>query len=102
MAFAGGYGLELDLKKVPGKGFDRNDFVLFSESNSRFLLEVAEKEKKDFEALMKGKVCVQIGKVTREEKLLIHGLDGSVVVDASLSSLIDSWKKTLSSEAQPS
>ncbi len=101
MAFAGGYGLELDLRKAPGKDLTRNDFVLFSESNSRFLIEVADKEKKDFEALMKGKSCVQVGKVTKEEKLLIHGLNGAVVVDASLSCLMSSWKKTLSSEAQP-
>ena len=40
MAFAGGYGLEIDLSKVPGKELTRNDFVLFSESNSRFLIEV--------------------------------------------------------------
>ncbi len=38
MAFAGGYGLDLDLSKVPGKELERNDFVLFSESNSRFLI----------------------------------------------------------------
>ena len=55
MAFAGGYGLEIDLGKVPRKELERNDFVLFSESNSRFLLEVAENDRRKFEALMKGK-----------------------------------------------
>jgi phosphoribosylformylglycinamidine synthase II len=101
MAFAGGYGLELDLSKVPGKELVRNDFVLFSESNSRFLVEVAEADRMDFEDLMKGKVCAQIGKVTKEATLHIHGLNGKVVVDASLDELRHSWKKTLSSEVQP-
>ncbi len=67
MAFAGGYGLEIDLLKVSGKELTRNDFVLFSESNSRFLIEVAEADRGDFETLMKGKNCAQIGKVTKRE-----------------------------------
>lgn len=99
MAFAGGYGLELDLGKVPGKSLERSDFVLFSESNSRFLVEVSEKDRQEFEALMKGKICAKIGKVTKDEKLLIHGLNQKIVVDASLAKLRRSWKKTLSGES---
>jgi phosphoribosylformylglycinamidine synthase len=98
MAFAGGYGLELDLGKVPGKALERNDFVLFSESNSRLLIEVAEKDRKEFEALMKGKNCAKIGRVTEDKKLLIHGLNQTIVVDASLAELRRSWKRTLSGE----
>jgi phosphoribosylformylglycinamidine synthase len=99
MAFAGGYGLELDLGKVPGKALERNDFVLFSESNSRFLIEVSETDRQEFEALMKGKSCAQIGKVTKDQKLLIHGLNQKIVVDASLAELRHGWKKTLSGES---
>jgi phosphoribosylformylglycinamidine synthase len=97
MALAGGYGMELNLKKVPSKALNRNDFLLFSESNSRFLIEVPEKAKNDFEAVMKGKVCAEIGRVTKNPKLTVHGLDGTVVVDASLTALRQSWKETLSS-----
>jgi phosphoribosylformylglycinamidine synthase len=99
MAFAGGYGLELDLGKVPGNGLERNDFVLFSESNSRFLIEVSETDRPEFEALMKGKSCARIGKVTKDQKLVIHGLNQKIVVDASLAELRCSWKKTLSGES---
>jgi phosphoribosylformylglycinamidine synthase len=99
MAFASGFGLEIDLCKVPRRDVERSDFALFSESNSRFLIEVAEADKAEFEALMKGKGCAKIGIVTEEEKLLIHGLDGKVAVDASLAELRKSWKKTLSREA---
>jgi phosphoribosylformylglycinamidine synthase len=97
MALAGGYGMELNLKKVPSKALNRNDFLLFSESNSRFLIEVPEKAKNDFEAVMKGKVCAEIGKVTKNPKLTVHGLGGTVVVDASLTALRRRWKETLSS-----
>ena len=82
MAFAGGLRLRNWIcSKVPGKELARNDFVLFSESNSRFLIEVAEADREDFEDLMKGKNCALIGKVTQEQKLLVQGLNGKVVVD---------------------
>jgi phosphoribosylformylglycinamidine (FGAM) synthase-like enzyme len=74
---------------------------LFSESNSRFLIEVAESDKEDFETLMKGKNCALIGKVTKEPKLLIVGLNGKSAIDASLESLRRSWKKTLNQEETP-
>ncbi len=97
MAFAGGYGLELDLQKVPGKDLTRSDFVLFSESNSRFLIEIAKKDKATFEGLMKKK-CALIGMVTKEQKILIFGLNGKVVVDAPLEKLRRNWKMTFSPE----
>ncbi len=95
MAFSGGYGIELDLRKVPRKTIERDDFVLFSESNSRFLLEVADKDRHDLQALMKGKTYARIGTVTRTPRLRIRGLDGKVVLDASISDLRASWKQTL-------
>jgi phosphoribosylformylglycinamidine synthase II len=100
MAFAGGLGLELDLRKVPGKELTRNDFVLFSESNSRFLIEIAPTDRMEFEMLMKGSYAL-LGKVTREQKLVVYGLDGKVAVDASLEKLRRSWKGTLSPEEAP-
>jgi phosphoribosylformylglycinamidine synthase II len=98
MAFAGGFGLEFDLQKVPVKGVNRNDFLLFSESNSRFLIEITEQDRDEFEKLMHGKNCVQIGKVIQEPKLSVKGLDGKIVVDAPLDKLRQSWKKTLNPE----
>jgi phosphoribosylformylglycinamidine synthase subunit PurSL len=74
--------------------------VLFSESNSRFLIEVAEADREDFEDLMKGKNCALIGKVIKEQKMIASGLDGKVVVDASLQTLRHSWKKTLNPEVE--
>jgi phosphoribosylformylglycinamidine synthase II len=98
MAFASGYGLEIDLQKVPGKELTRNDFVLFSESNSRLLIEVAEVDRAEFEKLMKGKNCVLVGKVTKEPQLKIKGLKGKVAIDASIDKLRHSWKKTFNPE----
>ena len=98
MTMAGGYGAELDLRKVQGEALNRDDFALFAESNSRFLVEVAEKDRQAFEVLTKWKGSSAIGKVTKNQRLLINGLRGSVVVDATLADLRASWKRTLSSE----
>jgi phosphoribosylformylglycinamidine synthase len=96
MAFAGGYGIELDLGKVPFKGLNRDDFVLFSESNSRFFVEISRKTKEEFETVLKGRVFAEIGRVTKSPQLRIRGLSGKVVVDVSLNDLMASWRRTLS------
>ncbi|MEM2093421.1 MAG: phosphoribosylformylglycinamidine synthase subunit PurL [Candidatus Bathyarchaeia archaeon] len=96
MAFSGGYGLELDLQLTPRENLERNDLTLFSESNSRFLVEVPEKCRADFEAIMRGCIYAEIGQVTRDPRLCVYGLDGNVVVDAALQELRSCWKKTLS------
>jgi len=99
MAFAGGYGIEFDLCNVPSGELNRDDILLFSESNSRFLVEVSGKAKERFELLMRGKEFAEIGKVTRSPRLCVKGLHNEVVVDVSLNDLMASWKRTLSKGA---
>ena len=94
MAFAGGYGIELDLRKVPSRKLKRDDFLLFSESNSRFLVEVAGGARERFETVMRDRVFAEIGRVTKSAKLYVTGLAGDVVVDVSLSELMASWMRT--------
>ena len=75
MAFAGGLGAEIHLKKVPlGEPVERDDFILFSESNSRFIVEVPRRHQKRFEETINGSSFAHIGRVTRAERLEIHGL----------------------------
>jgi phosphoribosylformylglycinamidine synthase len=98
MAFASNIGLTLDLKAIPNKTIARNDFLLFSESNSRLLIEVSPKDRYAFETLMKNN-CTLIGETTKTEKLHIRGLNNNLIVDAPLSELRAAWKKTLNAEA---
>jgi phosphoribosylformylglycinamidine synthase II len=96
MAFSSGYGIELDLTKVPkAKEMCRDDSVLFSESNSRFLAEVTEKRRENFEALMKDAVCAEIGRVKKEGYLSVNGLSGEEAVRAELQELRRRWKGVL-------
>jgi phosphoribosylformylglycinamidine (FGAM) synthase-like enzyme len=93
MSFSGGYGMVLRLEDIPRtKKLCRNDFLLFSESNSRFLIEVPEKRREDFEALMKDNVYAEIGRVKKDGYLSISGLNSEEVVDVDLAELRNRWK----------
>jgi phosphoribosylformylglycinamidine synthase II len=96
MAFAGGLGITLRLDKVPlGEKIARNDSILFSESNSRFLVEVAPEDKERFEQAMKGRDLAAVGEVTRGDKLEIYGVNGKKIVSASIAELKGAWQKPL-------
>jgi phosphoribosylformylglycinamidine synthase len=96
MAFAGGLGAKVYLRSVPlGEPMDRDDFILFSESNSRFLVEVAPEQKDEFEKTMYGTSFAAIGEVTDSDKLEIFGLNGSSVVAISTGELKEAWQNPL-------
>ncbi len=97
MAFAGRAGVTARLDRVPYQGKEtRNDFVLFSESNSRFVIEVDPQDKKAFEKLLNGISFAEIGRVQESPEFVIHGLDGRVCVKADIHQLKEAWKKPLS------
>lgn len=96
MAFAGGLGMELHLGEVPiSGGIDRNDTILFSESNSRFMVEVAPEHQREFEEVMVGVDFGLVGKVTGDRKFLVYGLNGSLVVSADVDDLKEAWQRPL-------
>jgi len=96
MAFAGGLGAAIHLKSVPlGEPIDRDDFILFSESNSRFLVEVASENRDEFEETMGDTSLAVIGEVTEAEVLEIYGLKESKVAAVSLSELKEAWQRPL-------
>jgi len=97
-AFAGGFGLRLDLSRLLWKGDDgaKSDAaLLFSESASRHLVTVHPERRDEFEAVMGGNCFASIGVVTEEPVLAITGLGGSTVVRAGLAELKEAWQKTL-------
>lgn len=95
MAFTGDCRLNLYLKKVPrSKVMCRNDIILFSESNSRFLVEVARRRQKDFEDLMQGNAFAMIGEVKKGNCLTVYGVDGKDLLEIDLQTLRNAWKST--------
>jgi phosphoribosylformylglycinamidine synthase len=95
VAFAGGLGIEVDLRRVPVSGTDRNDFVLFSESQSRFVVTVHPENHKAFENCLQGNVLARVGRVNSGQDLAITGLQGTLVVRADIIDLKEEWKRPL-------
>ncbi len=94
VAFAGELGMAVDLRKVPSTGPGRDDVVLFSESNSRFIVTVAPEHRAAFEEAIGGLPCACVGEVTAEPRLRVTGLDGALAIDADVLELKAKWKAT--------
>ena len=96
MAFAGGYGIEADLRGLPaGDDCVKTETLLFSESCSRYLIEVAPQNFDAFAKLMLNLPFGQIGEVIGEKKLCVRDRKQQTVVDAPLETLKAAWQKPL-------
>jgi len=97
-AFAGGFGLSIDLAAVLFEGDEgerRDEVLLFSESASRHLVTVRPANRERFEKVMTGNCFAAIGLVTEDTTLAITGLDGTVVVKGDIASLKEAWQSPL-------
>jgi phosphoribosylformylglycinamidine (FGAM) synthase-like enzyme len=94
-AFAGGYGMKINLDAVPAEDLDRDDFVLFSESQSRFVVTVSPANREAFEKVLAGNPFAAVGEVTAETRLEVVGLTGETVVAADVGALKEAWQKPL-------
>ncbi|MDP6448857.1 MAG: AIR synthase-related protein, partial [Dehalococcoidales bacterium] len=89
-------GAAIRLKAIPlGESVDRDDFILFSESNSRFLVEVASENRAEFEKVMARIDLAVIGEVTDGEVLEIYGVKDEKKVAASIGELKEAWQRPL-------
>ena len=113
MAFSGGWGCKIFLKEVPYKMKNeksppkadqplaekiknlRNDFILFSESNSRFIVEVSKRNQKEFEKIMRGIPFGLIGYVSEDKNFLVYGLDGESCIKGDIEELKECWQRPL-------
>jgi len=96
MAFAGGLGIEADLRGLPkSDDCQRIDTQLFSESTSRYIVEVEPEKYDAFAKLMLNLPFGQIGKIKEEKILTIKAQDGKTVIEADLDSLKQTWQKPL-------
>jgi phosphoribosylformylglycinamidine synthase len=94
-AFAGGLGMNIDLKDVPYRGKKRNDYILFSETASRFVVTIHPKDQGRFEKIMDGSVLNEIGFVAGDGLFQITGLNGKSIMKEKISNLKEAWQKPL-------
>jgi phosphoribosylformylglycinamidine synthase len=84
------------LGQVPlGEPINRDDYVLFSESNTRFLVEVAAKDRHKFEKIMAGVEFAAVGEVSSKGRFEVYGLNGNLVLSASIAELKEAWQSPL-------
>ncbi len=96
MSFAGGLGLDLDLSTLRSASrLDDPAVLLFSESNTRFLVEVPPGQSQEFESQLAGLPLVRLGTVTRGSQLVVREGAERTLIDASLSELKHAWKAPL-------
>ncbi|MFH5804082.1 phosphoribosylformylglycinamidine synthase subunit PurL, partial [Alienimonas sp. DA493] len=94
MAFAGGLGAELSVADLTsGDAGLSAAAALFSESNTRFLVEVPADRAADFKRHLTGVPHVKLGAVTGGDRLVLRGADGPLV-DAALVDLKAAWQST--------
>jgi phosphoribosylformylglycinamidine synthase len=90
MCFGGNIGAEIDLTNIK-TNLTKDYQFLFSESNSRFIVEV--NDTSAFENKMNGVPIHKIG-VIKGTRLIIYGLSGKKIVDESISELKKIWQNT--------
>ncbi len=96
MAFAGGLGAYAMLKNVPYEGkLKRSDVVAFSESNSRFIVEVPVEKEATFKRYMKDVAHGAMGTVESSPELIVYGIDDKPVINAPIDQLKEVWQKPL-------
>jgi phosphoribosylformylglycinamidine synthase len=94
MAFAGGIGA--DVTTLPNTGALADEVLLFAESTTRFVVEVAPRNAEAFAACFaSGLPVAQIGQTVPQPRLRITGNGGQWVVWAQLADLKEAWQKPL-------
>ncbi len=115
MAFAGELGLKIELaraapllvvdheQQAAAQNAMHTALLLFSESNTRFLCEVAPEHAVEFEEIMQGIPHASIGEVVAATQLEVVGLPSTenqntsppLVIDAALADLKEAWQAPL-------
>jgi phosphoribosylformylglycinamidine synthase len=90
-AFAGGYGMDLDIRGIP---VENAVIALFSESQSRFVVTVHPENVAAFEEMLAGRPVTRLGTVIASEEFRLIGHDGAAI-RASLAELKEAWQRPL-------
>jgi phosphoribosylformylglycinamidine synthase len=95
-AFAGGFGMYIDLSLVPSEGITRDDYLLFSESQSRFVVTVSPEKREEFEKKMGGNILADVGKVTADPIFRVVNTSGdNEIMCEHIDELKKAWQRPL-------
>jgi phosphoribosylformylglycinamidine synthase len=94
-AFAGGLGMSVELGLVPSEGIDRDDYLLFSESQSRFVVTISLSARDEFEEIMKGNTVSRVGEVLSDGTFKVGGIRGNRIIEEDIYKLKEAWQRPL-------
>jgi len=94
-AFSGGLGMTIDLSVVPSGKVERDDYLLFSESQSRFVVTIKPAAKDEFEKAMGGNSFALVGKIASGETFNVTGIDGREIIKENIDELKAVWQEPL-------
>ncbi len=96
MAFAGELGVAIRAGDIPcDEEVRRADFAIFSESNSRFLVEVAPDDHEAFERTMAEVPHNVIGEFNGTSRMVVGNSADKIIVDEDIRDLKEAWQKPL-------
>ena len=94
MAFAGDLGATLDLSDLASSTGLSEASLLFSESNTRFLIEVTAENAEDLAAKFAEGLATDLGEVTDARSFVVTG-SGGAIIDEDIDVLRSTWKHPL-------
>ncbi len=95
MAIAGRIGADIDLGAVTFRGDGRTDVsVAFSESLTRWVVELTPAQAAAFEARFAGLPIARIGAVATGSDLVVRGVGGQTVARVGVEALASAWRGT--------
>jgi phosphoribosylformylglycinamidine synthase len=96
MAFAGGFGMYLDLRAMPREStIDRDDTLLYSETASRFVVTVPPQHREAFCELLDACALGEIGRVLDTPEFVVVGLSNETVIHSDIAQLKEAWQRPL-------
>jgi phosphoribosylformylglycinamidine synthase II len=94
MCIGANLGANIYLGEVPAKAKMLDYELMFSESATRFIVEVKKDKKDDFEKELEGIDLGLIGCVSTDKRLIAYNKDNKEIVSIAIEELKDSWLKT--------
>jgi len=91
MSIGGQLGLEIELSKIPCEEILREDFLLFSESQSRFIVTIDPSKRSELESLFPA--AALIGTVRGDEKVSALGLKGEEIFATTVPEITAAYRQ---------
>jgi phosphoribosylformylglycinamidine (FGAM) synthase-like enzyme len=96
MAFAGGFGMHLDLRAMPRESdITRDDTLLYAETASRFVVTVPPTHREVFWEALHGCAVGEVGYVLDTTQFVAIGLREEVVIASDIAELKEAWQRPL-------